>query len=237
MTLPSMVHNCIFDKRKTFVPSTLSCTVTASTSASVLESCPWMVLSRPIRIYCPFYSSAFGLVLGIQSNVQESQQMFGIWSCMGLKIPLCCTAVSLKRMEAVRKEFNREPVFSWLLISEMYFVNISSVVGHTIRCSKVIYLKVAQRQLLTASRYEQQVIQASENKILCLLKIPCPDGDMSEMVEHSDLGGGEPVTMTLIITSAPRELEGMLATVNPKILQYTHSAGVTSNIYHDAFTL
>lgn len=43
---------------------------------------------------------------------------------------------------------------------------------------------------------------------------------MFEMAEHSEVGDGEPEIITLVITSALRELEGMLATDIPELNFY-----------------
>lgn len=48
-------------ERETVASSQLNCIITASCSGLVLEICLWMLLSRPIGLYCPLPLSKVGL--------------------------------------------------------------------------------------------------------------------------------------------------------------------------------
>lgn len=168
---------------------------------------PWSLWS-----YCLPESSAFGLVIGFQSKILWSRQIFGTLGCVASKVRLCPTVVSLKRVKAVPRDSNAELVVTWLQLSTWYSVIILSLSEHTIRHSKVMYPERARLQLLTTSLCDPQIPQASENEILFLLKLPCPDIYASGMAEHLEVGDSKPTTVTLAITSASRKLKRMLAT-------------------------
>lgn len=83
---------------------------------------------------------------------------------------------------------------------------------HKINGNKVSYQKTVQRQLLTAFLYVPLELHALEKEISYLLKLLCPDIDMSLSTEHPEAYYGSPATTTLACISASWKFEGMLAT-------------------------
>lgn len=150
--LASTGQICTINVRKIVVPSQVSCTFTATSSGSFLESCLEMELSRPIWTCYPFDSSAVGFIIEVELYI--------------FQYSLYCIVVSLKRMDGVRSESNEEPEVSRLRFATWYLVVIFPALEHRISGNNVTCQEVADGQSLTGFCCVASILQASENEIL-----------------------------------------------------------------------